>query len=123
MQARKIDLTPYSTEVLVNTVVDLAAKKLVDVMATRETDPQIWIRRHILSTTAQHNAESLARAMDIAGKIRAAAEAGEDSVLLDQADWDFVNGIVKRIKGYTESDYEMAVRRVGQAPTVEVDEK
>lgn len=116
MQARKIDLTPYTTELEGDPY--LAGDEFVTRMFKRKTDPKIWLRKYISAPAAGHSAKELLAAMDLVGKIRAA----KDHVLLEEADWTTVCTILNKIKGYGLSDVKI-VRRVLEAPVVEVDEK
>ncbi len=116
MQARKIDLTPYTVEL--ESAPRIVEKKLIRDIILEEVDPKRWLRRYMGSPLVGHTRTELFVAMDILGKIRSS----EDNVLLEEADWKIVCRLVDKIKGFGIGDYEI-LQRVLKAPKIEVKEE
>jgi len=120
MQARKIDLKPYTTELNLGDRWDAETGVFVDIIVNKPTDPQVWLRRNLLTTLARHDGDELAVAMGIANKILAAKS--EDHVILETSEWEIACGIIKKLRGWGEADSEI-LNRLRKAPLVEMSEK
>ncbi len=118
MQARKIDLRPYTVELIQQRV--NPAGELVEKTVSKTVNPVDWLTKHLLAPAAGHNLTELVAAMDIMGKVRAAT--AEEGVLIETAEWELMKTVLDKIKGYSEEAGQMGYRILA-APAVEVSEK
>ena len=118
MQARQIDLKSYTVRLISGN--EVQAGYIVPVYATVEVHAVEWMDQHLLATAVGHNPAEYIAAADIMGKFRGAKAEGEDHLLLDLADWDKVNQILNKLRGYGKQDDQM-LRRVREAPLIDLE--
>ena len=118
MQARQIDLTPYSEKLISGN--EVKKGKIIPVFATVDVLPVEWLAQHLLATAVGHNAPEYMKAMDLVGKFRGALADGKDHTLLDLADWDEVMRIINKLRGWGLQDGKM-LRRIREAPLIDVE--
>ncbi len=118
MQARKIDLRPYTVELVQQRVNPTG--ELIEKTIFKTVNPVDWIAKYLLAPAAGHNLTELVAAMDIMGKVRAATP--EEGVLIETTEWELMKTVLDKIKGYSKADGQMGYRILA-APLIEVSEK
>ncbi len=118
MQARQIDLKQYVVQLTSGSKVE--AGWVLPVHAKIKVVPLDWVDAHLLSVACQHSPADYMEAADLVGKFRGAIADKADHVLLEEADWDKVNQILDKLRGFSKQDDQM-LRRVREAPLIDME--
>ncbi len=118
MQAREIDLKPYTVTLISSN--EVRAGVIQPVYAKVHIDPVEWMDQHLLATAVGHSPAEYIEAANLVGKFRGAKAEDQRSLLLDLADWAKVNQIMDKLRGYGKQDDKM-LRRVREAPLIDME--